>query len=162
MDRDGFVEAFGGIFEHSPWVAEHAHRLELGAAHDYAAGLHNALCRAFRSADDTRRLGVLIAHPDLAGKLATAKRLTAASTSEQASAGLDVLSDDERRELTDLNGQYTEKFGFPFIIAVKDNSKKSIFSAFKLRLKNHRDTEIATACEQVERIAWHRLTEILP
>ncbi len=162
MDRETFVTTFGGIFEHSPWVAERSHRLELGPAHDSAKGLHNALCRAFRGADTGRRLGVLTAHPDLAGKLAAAKRLTAESTTEQASAGLDALLDEERRELTDLNTQYTEKFGFPFIIAVKDNTKQSIFATFKSRLNNDRDSEFTTACHQVERIAWHRLSEILP
>jgi OHCU decarboxylase len=162
MDRVTFVEAFGSIFEHSPWVAERAHRLELGPAHDCVAGVHNALCRAFRSAHDERRLAVLTAHPDLAGKLAAAKRLTTESTAEQASAGLDALLDSERQILTDLNAQYTEKFGFPFIIAVKDNTKASIFTAFKSRISNERDAEFATACAQVERIAWHRLTEILP
>ena len=162
MDREAFVETFGSIFEHSPWVAERAHRLELGPAHDCVAGVHNALCRMFRTADEPRRLAVLTAHPDLAGKLAAAKRLTAESTSEQASAGLDALHDSERQELTELNTQYTEKFGFPFIIAVKDNTKASIFAAFKSRISNDRDAEFATACTQVERIAWHRLTDILP
>ena len=87
MDRARFVEVFGGIFEHSPWVAEHAHALELGPAHDSATGVHSALCRAFRAGAAEDRLAVLRAHPDLAGKLAAAKRLTADSTAEQASAG---------------------------------------------------------------------------
>ena len=96
MDRDDFVATFGGIFEHSPWIAERAYELELGAAHDSAGGLHNALCRVFRSASDKERLGVLNAHPDLAGKLAVARRLTPESAKEQASAGLDALTDAER------------------------------------------------------------------
>ncbi|MEE9388298.1 MAG: allantoinase PuuE [Paracoccaceae bacterium] len=162
MGRNGFVAAFGGIFEHSPWVAERAHRLELGPAHDSATGVHSALCRAFRAAQEPRRLGVLTAHPDLAGKLAAAKKLTTQSTAEQAGAGLDALTDDERTTLTDLNKRYTKKFGFPFIIAVKDYTKQSIIAAFITRIKNNRDQEFATACEQVERIAWHRLKELLP
>ena len=162
MDRDAFVANYGGIFEHSPWIAERAHRLELGPAHDSAAGLHNALCRVFRSADARKRFDVLTAHPDLAGKLAAAKRLTRESSAEQASAGLDALTDDERQEFTGLNTRYTEKFGFPFIIAVKDNTKASILTAFKTRIDNDGETELATACKQVERIAWHRLQEILP
>jgi OHCU decarboxylase len=96
MERDDFVARFGSIFEHSPSIAERAYDLELGPAHDSAGGLHNALARIFRSASKTERLGVLKAHPDLAGKLAQAKRLTAESTSEQASAGLDALTDAER------------------------------------------------------------------
>ncbi len=157
MKKDTFVEAFGGIFEHSPWVAKRAYKLELGPVHDTAAGLHNALCRAFRSASEEERLGVLTAHPDLAGKLAQAERLTEASTEEQASAGLDALTDEERTTFEKLNSDYTGKFGFPFIIAVKDNTKASILEAFQRRIENDRDTEFAEACRQVERIARLRL-----
>jgi hypothetical protein len=95
-DTERFVERFGGIFEHSAWIAEGAWALELGPAHDCATGLHNALARIFRSAAPDQRLAVLRAHPDLAGKLAAAKRLTPESTAEQASAALDALTDDER------------------------------------------------------------------
>jgi len=159
MDRDTFVDAFGGIFEHSPWVAKAAHALELGPAHDCAVGVHSALCRAFRAASDDQKLGVLTAHPDLAGKLAAAGRLTAESTSEQAGAGLDMLTDEERAEFTQMNTQYTEKFGFPFIIAVRDYNKDGIQAAFQQRLNNNRTTEFAAACLQVERIARLRLED---
>ena len=159
MDRDTFVQAFGGIFEHSPWIAEGAHALELGRTHDTAQGIHQALARVFRTASDEQRLAVLTAHPDLAGKLATAKRLTAESTAEQASVGLDALTDDERAKFTELNDAYTAKFGFPFIIAVRDNTKASIMDAFARRIDNDRDTEFAEACAQVERIAELRLIE---
>ncbi len=162
MDRDTFVASFGDVFEHSPWVAEHAHRLELGAAHDSALGLAGALARAFRAASADRRLAVLNAHPDLAGKLAAAKRLTDASTAEQASAGLDALTDAERETFSRLNADYTGKFGFPFIIAVRDNTKSSILAAFEARLGNDAETEFQTACEQVIRIAELRLAERLP
>jgi OHCU decarboxylase len=161
MDRDSFVAAFGGIFEHSPWIAEGAHALELGPAHDSAAGVHSALARVFRSAPEARRLGVLTAHPDLAGKLAAAKRLTAESTAEQASAGLDALTDAEREDFTRLNETYTAKFGFPFIIAVRDHDKAGILAAFQRRVANDRETEFAEACRQVERIAELRLQEKL-
>jgi OHCU decarboxylase len=162
MGREEFVEKFGGIFEHSPWIAERAFELELGPAHDSAGGLANALCRAFRSASEEERLGVLKAHPDLAGKLAQAKRLTPESTREQASAGLDALTDAERARFTELNGAYVEKFGFPFIIAVKGRTKADILAAFESRIANDRATEFATACGQVERIALLRLKDILP
>ncbi|MEO1797091.1 MAG: allantoinase PuuE [Pseudomonadota bacterium] len=157
MDEARFVARFGGIFEHSPWIAERAHALELGPAHDSATGLHSALCRVFRTASDEERLGVLRAHPDLAGKLAAAKRLTADSTSEQASAGLDALTDDERTRFTELNAAYTEKHGFPFIIAVRDHSKAGILRAFERRIEHDNATEFAEACRQVERIAELRL-----
>jgi len=162
MDKARFVERFGGIFEHSPWIAERAWGLELGPAHDSATGLHNALCRMFRSASEAERLGVLRAHPDLAGKLAAAKRLTPESTAEQASAALDALTDDERAAFQRLNGEYVAKHGFPFIIAVRDNTKASILGAFHTRISNDTATEFATACRQVERIAELRLKDILP
>lgn len=161
MEKTDFVARFGGIFEHSPWIAERAWALELGAAHDTPAGLHNALARMFRSASEEERLGVLRAHPDLAGKLAAAKRLTAESTAEQASAGLDALTDAERARFTELNTAYVARHGFPFIIAVRDNTKASIMAAFENRLNNDRATEFATACAQVERIARLRLEEML-
>ncbi len=162
MDRDAFVAAYGGIFEHSPWIAEGAWALELGPAHDTADGLLSALTRIFRAAPEDRRLAVLTAHPDLAGRLAQARRLTEASTAEQASAGLDALTDAERAEFTRLNDAYTATFGFPFIIAVRDNTRASILAAFQRRLANDRATEFAEACAQVERIAWHRLKALLP
>lgn len=159
MDYDTFVAEFGGIFEHSAWVAEGAHRLELGPTHDTALGIHQMLVRCFRSAPAERRLAVLNAHPDLAGKLAQAKRLTAESTAEQAGAGLDALTDKERDEFMALNARYTSKFGFPFIIAVRDHAKSSILVAFMRRIDQDRDTEFAEACRQVERIAELRLLE---
>jgi OHCU decarboxylase len=161
MDRDRFVAEFGGVFEHSPWIAERAHALELGPAHDSARGVHAALARMFRSASAEERLGVLKAHPDLAGKLAAARRLTPESTAEQASAGLDALTDAERAEFTALNTAYTGKFGFPFIIAVRDNTKATILAAFRRRIDQDRETEFAEACRQVERIAALRLQEKL-
>ncbi|MFC5585149.1 allantoinase PuuE [Nitratireductor kimnyeongensis] len=162
MSEPEFIERFGSIYERSPWISERAMKLELGPAHDTAGGLANALARAFRSASEDERLGVLKAHPDLAGKLAAAKRLTEESSREQASAGLDALTDTERERFTELNTAYTQKFGFPFIIAVKDNTKDSILKAFETRLENSRDEEFATACRQVERIARLRLNDILP
>jgi len=160
MGRDSFVSAFGGIFEHSPWIAERAFDLELGPAHDTVAGLHNALARMFRSASSDQRLGVLTAHPDLAGKLAAARRLTTESTAEQASAGLDALTDAERERFEALNTDYVAKHGFPFIIAVKDHDKSGILRAFETRINNDTPTEFKTACTQVERIARLRLEDI--
>jgi OHCU decarboxylase len=162
MTRTRFVERFGGIFEHSAWIAERAFELELGPAHNSATGLHNALARMFRSASSQERLGVLKAHPDLAGKLAAAKRLTAESTAEQASAALDALTDAERTEFETLNTAYMAKHGFPFIIAVRDQTKASILRAFRTRLQNDTDTEFRAACDQVERIAELRLKDMLP
>lgn len=161
MDETRFVALYGGIFEHSPWIAERAFALELGPAHDTTIGLHSVLCRAFRSASHGEKLSVLKAHPDLAGKLAAAKQLTADSTSEQASAGLDILSDDERDQFMAMNKIYMERHGFPFIIAVRDHDKASILEAFIQRIENDSDTEFATACKQVERIAFYRVSDSL-
>jgi OHCU decarboxylase len=161
MDKETFVAEFGGIFEHSPWIAEEAHALELGPTHDTARGMHQALVRVFRAAPREKRLDVLTAHPDLAGKLAAAKRLTADSTAEQASAGLNHLTDDERAAFTQLNAAYTAKFGFPFIIAVRDHTKASILATFETRIDNTEDAEFDEACRQVERIAELRLIEKL-
>ncbi|MEJ5082936.1 MULTISPECIES: allantoinase PuuE [unclassified Ochrobactrum] len=157
-----FVARYGGIFEHSPWIAERAHDMGLTELADSASGLHTVLVRAFRAASDDEKLGVLRAHPDLAGKLAAAKRLTPESTSEQAGAGLDALTDDERKTFTELNDTYTQKFGFPFIIAVKGRNAQEILSAFKRRVENSKQAELETASEQVERIALLRLKDILP
>jgi OHCU decarboxylase len=162
MGKADFVAAFGSIFEHSAWIAERAYHLELGPAHDCAAGVHNALARVFRTASPAERLGVLNAHPDLAGKLAAAKTLTPESTAEQASAGLDALTDAERSRFTALNTAYVAKHGFPFIIAVRDHDKASIMAAFERRIAQETETEFETACLQVERIAQFRLADLLP
>lgn len=162
MTHADFTARFGGIFEHSPWIAERAWNLELGPAHDRAAGLHNALSRVFRTAARADRLAVLQAHPDLAGKLAAARRLTADSTAEQAGAGLDALTDAERAEFERLNTAYVARHGFPFIIAVRDHDKAGILAAFRRRLESDTDTEFAAACAQVERIAELRLQALLP
>jgi len=162
MSRDAFVRKFGGIYEHSPWVAERVHRAEMGAVHDSARGLARRMAQIFRSADDQTRLEVLRAHPDLAGKLAAAKKLTAESTSEQASAGLDSLTDAERAEFTRLNDAYVARHGFPFIIAVRDYDKPGIQAAMRARVDNNTETERAEAEKQVMRIAELRLKDLLP
>lgn len=159
---DDFTTLYGNVFEHSEWIAERTFRGELGPANDTATGLHAAMCRVFRAASEEERLEVLQAHPDLAGKLAAAKRLTDASAAEQKSAGLDALTDAERAKFTELNTAYQAKFGFPFIIAARDHSKAEILKKFEERLQHDRDTEFATACRQVERIAELRLKTMLP
>ncbi|NRP73156.1 Uric acid degradation bifunctional protein [Ensifer psoraleae] len=162
LSEEAFIARFGGVFEHSKWIAKRVFAGELSPANDTAIGLHAALVHVFRSATEEERLAVLNAHPDLAGKLAEAKRLTESSTNEQASAGLDALTDGERERFTTLNSAYVEKFGFPFIMAVKGRRKDEILTAFESRLGNGRETEFNTACRQVERIALLRLQDMLP
>ena len=111
---------------------------------------------------EASQLAVLRAHPDLAGKLAVAKKLTQASNDEQAAAGLDALTDQERNSFETLNQNYTRKHSFPFIIAVRENTKTGILKAFKKRLENNTEIEFETACKQVERIAKLRLQSMLP
>ena len=161
MGREEFVEKFGGIYEHSPFIAERVWDGEMGAIHDTPAGLAARMVQVFRGASDQERLGVLVAHPDLAGKLAQAKRLTAESTSEQASAGLDALTDAERETFQRINADYVEKHGFPFIIAVRDHDKAGILAAMQRRLANDTPTERAEAERQVMRIAELRLRDAL-
>ncbi len=161
MTKNEFIERFGGVFEHSPWVAERGYRADF--AEPLTAGdVHSAMAAAFRAGTDVERLAVLRAHPDLAGKLAIAGELTEDSRKEQAGAGLDRLSADEHARFTALNSAYVEKFGFPFIIAVKGLNKDDILAAFETRINNDRDVEFATACAQVERIALLRLSGMLP
>ena len=138
------------------------HALELGPAHDRAAGLAGAMAQVFRQGSDAERHAVLCAHPDLAGKLAAAKRLTADSTTEQASAGLDALTDAERAAFEDLNRRYTARFGFPFILAVKGLTKDEILQTFAARIENTPEAEFVEACRQVEKIARLRLKDMLP
>ncbi|MDX0967431.1 2-oxo-4-hydroxy-4-carboxy-5-ureidoimidazoline decarboxylase [Sinorhizobium medicae] len=161
LTRDDFIRRFGGIFEHSPWVAERAY--DRAASAGLTAGnVHSALCNAFREASPADRLRVLRAHPDLAGKLAVAGELTADSKAEQASAGLDRLSPEEHARFTELNSAYIKKFGFPFIIAVKGLVKENILAAFEQRIDNSAEEEFEAACAEVERIARLRLRSMLP
>lgn len=162
LARPAFVARFGGVFEHSPWIAEGAVDAGLTADHDTAEGLHAAMVAVMRAAGDPAKLALIRAHPDLAGKLAAAGRLTAESTGEQASAGLDRLTDDERATFTRLNDAYKARFGFPFIIAVKGKTKDEIRAAFEARLGHDAAAEFAEALRQVERIALLRLKDLLP
>jgi OHCU decarboxylase len=162
MDRADFVQRFGGVFEHSPFIAERAFDAGMIEEPLTALDVHDAMAAMFRTASQDERLGVLRAHPDLAGKLAIAGELTEDSKREQAGAGLDRLSADEHARFTELNTAYVEKFGFPFIIAVKGLTKDDILAAFETRIANNRDQEFDTACQQVEKIARLRLESLLP
>ncbi|WP_244479432.1 MULTISPECIES: 2-oxo-4-hydroxy-4-carboxy-5-ureidoimidazoline decarboxylase [unclassified Rhizobium] len=159
-DKAAFVARFGGIFEHSAWVAEEAFGT-LGSGPMTAPAVHAAMVQAFRAASPEQRLQVLRAHPDLAGRLAIAGELTADSKAEQASAGLDRLTPEEHARFTTCNAIYTDKFGFPFIIAVRGKTKEDILAAFEARLDNTPEEEFATATAEVETIARLRLDALL-
>jgi OHCU decarboxylase len=119
------------------------------------------MCDVVDHAPDDRLLELIAGHPDLAGRVAVAGGLTPESTAEQASAGLDRLTEEELRRFTRLNGAYTARFGFPFVIAVREHTKESILAAFEERLRHTSEQERATALEQVKTIARHRLAAMV-
>jgi 2-oxo-4-hydroxy-4-carboxy-5-ureidoimidazoline decarboxylase len=167
LDRDSFVARCGGVFEHSPWIAEAAfdaliQEEGLPAGPLTAENLHARMTAAMRAGTEAQKHALIAAHPDLAGRLAQAGRLTAESTKEQAAAGLDLLSDAERTRFTELNDRYKARFGMPFIMAVKGRSKDEVLAAFARRLDNDKAAEVATALAEIEKIALLRLKEMLP
>jgi OHCU decarboxylase len=157
MGRQAFVERFGGIYEHSPWVAERLWDLGLDGQHDLVEGLHDGLKSIVAVADEERKLALVCAHPDLAGKAAVAGELSTASASEQAGAGLDRCTREEFERFRALNDAYKEKFGFPFVIAVKGLDRAAILDAFERRLANTPEVEFAEALRQIDTIARLRL-----
>jgi OHCU decarboxylase len=161
-NRAVFVERFGGVFEHSPWVAEAAFDAGLPELPWTPEGLHAAMVLAMRAGSDAQQRALIDAHPDLAGRLAQAGRLTVESTREQSSAGLDLLSDTERQRFTALNEGYKAKFAMPFIMAVKGRTKDEILAAFERRLQNDAAAEFAAALNEIERIALLRIKDLLP
>ncbi|MEZ0243475.1 MAG: 2-oxo-4-hydroxy-4-carboxy-5-ureidoimidazoline decarboxylase [Sphingomonas sp.] len=154
-DRDTFIARYGPLFEHSPWVAQRA------ATMLPFSSLHAGLMKVVHDATPEEQLALIRAHPELAGKAAVDGGLTEASAAEQASAGLDQLSQEEFDRFHALNAAYNEKFGFPFIICVRLTNKAGILAAMESRLSNDRDTEIATAIEQIGEIVRLRLEMVL-
>jgi OHCU decarboxylase len=161
MSRALAAELLGDVFERSPWIAAEAQAAGLGAPQDNAEGLHAAMAAVVDAAPRERKLALLRAHPDLAGRLTVAE-LTADSAKEQASAGLDGLSGEERDRFLALNDAYRSKFGFPFIMAVKGRTKAEILAAFEGRLGHDETREFETALGEVKAIALGRLKERLP
>jgi 2-oxo-4-hydroxy-4-carboxy-5-ureidoimidazoline decarboxylase len=158
VDREAFTGALAHLFEHSPWVAEETWKERPFAD---AAALHKALCATMRSAPRDWQLALIRAHPDLAGRLARQKQLTEESAREQASAGLDQLTDAELAEFTRQNDLYKARFGFPFIICARLNAKAAILSAMRQRVANPPEAEFAAALGEIEKIAWLRLQDTL-
>ena len=160
MNRADFVAKFGGVYEHSPWIAEAVFDAGLTPAEDSAAGLSAAMMEVLEKAGDDQKLALIRAHPDLAGKAALAGELTDESASEQAGAGLDQCTAEEFAAFQELNAAYGEKFGFPFIIAVKGKTRHDILDAFRARLKNNAEQELETALAQINKIARFRLDSL--
>jgi 2-oxo-4-hydroxy-4-carboxy-5-ureidoimidazoline decarboxylase len=158
LPPDEFVRIVGPVFEHSPWIAEmtHGQRPFAGLPH-----LYRALCQTVEAAGPEKQLGLICAHPDLAGRLARAGKLTNESANEQANAGLDRLSPDEADLLENNNAAYQRRFNFPFIICARLNKKDAILAGFKRRLSNSREQEIKTALEEIFKIAELRLQDLI-
>ncbi len=158
MDREAFVQKFGGIFENSPWVAEKAWEKKPFSTLD---DMHAAMVAVARYAPASAQLTLLQSHPDLAGKEAQAGTMTASSVAEQASAGLNALSHAEMTQISDFNAAYKKKFGFPFIIAVRMHTKEGILFEFNRRLQNDTQTEFANDLQNVYVITRLRLNKLL-
>lgn len=160
LDRATFVALYGRVYEHSPWITEALWSAGLTAEHDTVEGLHGGLSAIVDAAPRDRQLALLDAHPDLAGRLAVRGELTAESTSEQASAGLDKCTPAEFQRFTELNEGYKRKFPFPFIMAVKGKSRAEILQAFEHRILNDEQSEFRSAMAEVHKIALLRLRDL--
>jgi OHCU decarboxylase len=156
LDQNAFVAALGPLFEGSPWIAAAAWAARPFADLDH---LHRALCAVVARAPVDRQVALIQAHPDLVGRAARAGSLTPESTREQAAAGLDRLTPDEIATFTRLNREYRERFGFPFVICARENKKAGILAGFAARLPQSRADEIATALDEIARIARLRLLD---
>jgi len=161
MDKADFMAVFAAVFEHSPWIAAAVWESGLDQHHDSVAGLHGAFRDVIRHSGREEKLALLLAHPELAVGIAGDEQLTGSSRREQCGAGLDCCSPDEFSEFQKLNESYREKFGFPFIMAVKGYDRHGILEQFKKRLVNTEDEEFQTAVEQVIRIGRFRIERIL-
>ena len=187
MDKTEFMAVFGGVFEHSPWIARAVWDAGLTAAHDTASGLHQPFREVIRQSAREKKLALLHAHPELAAGITGAgshskgyptrkrplgaesrasappqqnEQLTESSQSEQRGAGLDHCSPEELSKFQKLNDSYREKFGFPFIMAVKGYNRHDILESFRTRLENTGDEEFQAAVEQVIRIGRFRIDSL--
>ncbi|HSU57306.1 MAG TPA: 2-oxo-4-hydroxy-4-carboxy-5-ureidoimidazoline decarboxylase [Candidatus Dormibacteraeota bacterium] len=158
LSRDEFVRIVGPVFEHSPWIADQTWPKRPFANFET---LLRALCETVHNSREDKQLGLVRAHPDLVGRAALEGKLTGASTSEQASAGLNTLTAEEISTFQNFNAAYRERFGFPFIICARLNKKEAMLQAFPVRLKHSREQELKTALEEIYKIASFRLHDIL-
>jgi len=158
QDTAAFVERYGGIYEHSAWVARESFDDVVDANDTEELAVLFAECVDNASRD--RRLELIRAHPDLAGRAAIAGELTVESNSEQASAGIDQCTPEEFARFQDLNNRYKEKFGFPFVMAVRNSDRRAILSAFETRLQNYAMDEFERAIAEIHKIALMRLNSV--
>lgn len=157
LTQHAFVERFGSVYEHSPWVAERTWQTGLDERHSVVATFAIAMAETLGEATDDEKLQLIRAHPDLAGKAARRGELTDDSSDEQSSAGLDQCTDEELVQFQSLNNEYKEKFDIPFIMAVRGTNRHQILAGFEERLPNKRDVELKRALAEINRIAELRL-----
>ena len=160
MTRQAFVEHFKDLYEHSPWVAEGVFDGGVPTGLDQSAALLSAFRIVMLGANKQQQLALICAHPDLAGKAAIRGELTAASTSEQADAGINACTADEFSRFTQLNDAYKVKFGFPFIKAVKGSDRHQILAAFEARIHHDSHVEFAQALTEINKIASFRMADM--
>ncbi len=153
-----FVTTLGGIYEHSDWVPQ---RMAAQRPFQDSESLRIAMRQTVENATESEKLVLIRAHPDLAGKLARAGKLTGESTREQAGLGLDRLDDEEYAQFQNRNECYRTKFGFPFIICARLTTKQGVLEAFEKRLEHSREMEIDEALKQIHEIARLRLEDLL-
>ncbi|HBT31593.1 MAG TPA: 2-oxo-4-hydroxy-4-carboxy-5-ureidoimidazoline decarboxylase [Pusillimonas sp.] len=158
LSEADFVDFLGGVFEHSPWVAQGA---AAGRPYASVAQLHAAMVEQIERAGEQAQLKLICAHPELAGKAAVRGELTEESTSEQAGAGLDQCSPQEYVRLTELNEAYSNKFGFPFILAVKGYDRAGIIQQFERRLQLSTEQEKQESLQQIYKIGGFRLNDLI-
>jgi len=159
MTGEDFVHRYGGIYEHSPWVATRVQNVLAGAAVD-SESLASLMADCVDNASRETQLKLIRAHPDLAGKAQVAGELTAESNEEQSKAGLDQCTAEEYEAFQSLNAAYKEKFGFPFIMAVRESTRGDILEAFAARINNDYDLEFETALQEIHKIARLRLVAL--
>jgi 2-oxo-4-hydroxy-4-carboxy-5-ureidoimidazoline decarboxylase len=158
LDKEQFVATLGGLFEGPPWIIEQSWDARPFVS---TTALYQTLCDIMFNAPLEQQIALLQSHPDLVGRAALAGTLTPESTGEQASAGLDRLSPSEIATFTELNQAYRNRFGFPFIICVRENKKASILTGFSERLHHSRTQEVEIALNEVAKICSFRLHDLI-
>ena len=157
MDRATFVSTFGDIYEHSSWIAADTFDQGIDNSHNEIKALQKKMASILLNADKQAKLKLINAHPDLAGKAATSGQLTESSTSEQASAGISDCTPTEFARFNELNNGFKEKFGFPFIMAVKGSNRQLILASFEERIHSAPEQEFLRALQEINKISQFRL-----
>lgn len=158
LDHESFVASLGSLFEGPLWIVKQAWYAQPFAS---LTELHQALCAEMYTAPIEQQVALIQAHPDLVGRAALAGILTPESANEQAAVGLDRLSQQEIATITQLNQTYRDRFGFPFVICVRENKKETILAGFAARLPHSQSREIETALAEITKICWYRLRDIV-